>query len=138
MPLLSLADEIQKGACLKSIKMGNKNINYLGKEDFNTFYNRVVEIALDARNNPGKSNVSIQQLLDSSNLALKVDSTLMDAVKPALATNLYAPDKSAGDSCAACSLCAICAFCGEINGAAGALGLAGLAGFVSNSQIAVR
>lgn len=40
MPLLSLADEIQKGACLKSIKMGNKNINYLGKEDFNTSSSR--------------------------------------------------------------------------------------------------
>ncbi len=116
--------------------MGNSKVNLLEKKEFDMFYSQIVNIALDAKVNPGKDNVTIERLLKETNLVFDVEPNLKDAVRPALSSNLYAPDQEAINGCAACSICAVCAICGAINGAAGVMGLAGIIGFVS-SQINV-
>ncbi len=111
--------------------MDNKKVNFLEKEEFNEFYRKMVEVVLDASANPNKDNVTIDKLMKEANLAFDVEPLVLNAVKPALYENLYAPSKSAANGCAACSICAICAICGTINGAAGVIGLAGIIGFAS-------
>ncbi len=112
--------------------MEKKKVNYLNKEEFNVFFSKMVEIAIDAKANPQKGEKTINELLKESNLSIDVDPKLLRAVNPALDTNLYAPSRDAYEACAACSICAICAVCGSINGAAGALGLAGVISFVQS------
>lgn len=111
--------------------MKNQKVNFLEKEEFNKFYHEVAEVALSAKANPGKGNVTIEQLMEQANLVFDIDPLIKDSVTPALSANLYAPSKAAFEGCAACAICAICAICGTINGAAGVLGLAGVISFVS-------
>ena len=114
--------------------MEQKNVNYLNKEEFDLFFSKMVEIAIDAKANPQKGEKTINELLNEANLSLDADAKLLNAVKPALDSNLYAPSQEAYEACAACSICAICAACGNINGAAGLLGLAGIVSFVSSKN----
>ncbi len=112
--------------------MDNQRVNYLEKEEFNKFYRDVTKVLLDAKSNPRKGDVSLEQLMKKANLVFDIEPSVHKEIKPALSGNLYAPTQEAGNGCAACSICAVCALCGELNGASGVIGLAGLIGFASS------
>ncbi|MBQ8957682.1 MAG: hypothetical protein IJ057_04190 [Bacteroidales bacterium] len=111
-----------------------KNVNFLSKEDFNSFFKNAVEVLLDAQKNPVKGKVmTLQKMLDDANMVLDIEPALLDEVNPNLAVNLYSPEMSS-NGCPVCSVCALCAVCGEINGAAGLAGVTGIFGFWKNSS----
>ena len=110
-----------------------KNVNFLQKEDFNRFFKSAVEVVLDAQKNPGKREMTLQQMLNEANLGLDVEPELLKAVQPNLSANLYAPEM-ASNGCPVCSVCALCAICGAVNGAAGVAGVTGVFGFWKTSS----
>lgn len=113
--------------------MGNKkNLNYLQKEEFNNFYSKVVEKVLDAQKNPGKTSLSLKQMMEESDFELNVNPVVMDLIQPNLSANLYA-SSSISNGCPMCSICAVCALCAEVNAAAGTVGVTGIFGLLNAS-----
>ncbi|MBQ8222498.1 MAG: hypothetical protein IJZ87_04000 [Bacteroidales bacterium] len=101
-----------------------KNVNYLQKEEFDKFYQKVINVVMDAKSNPGKKNVTLEQLFNESNLVFDVDEKIIDTVKIAMRTNLYAPVQQSSNPCPACSVCYICALCAGGNAASAVLAVA--------------
>lgn len=55
-----------------------KNVNYLQKEDFDKFYQKVINVVLDAKSNPGKSNVTAASVaLAVANVSKIFDSSIV-------------------------------------------------------------
>lgn len=109
-----------------------KKINYLQKEEFDNFYSEVVEKVLDAQKNPGKTSLSLKQMMDEYDFELNVDPVVMDLIQPNLSANLYA-SSSISNGCPVCSICALCALCAEVNAAAGTVGITGIFGLLNAS-----
>ena len=112
-----------------------KNVNYLQKEDFDKFYQKVINVVLDAKSNPGKSNVTSEQLIKESNLEFDVDERILNVVKTAMQSNLYAPVQQSSNPCPACSVCYICAICAGGNAASVALAVANVSKIFDSSIV---
>ncbi len=112
-----------------------KNVNYLQKEDFDKFYQKVINVVLDAKSNPGKSNVTLEQLIKESNLEFDVDERILNVVKTAMQSNLYAPVQQSSNPCPACSVCYICAICAGGNAASVALAVANVSKIFDSSIV---
>lgn len=112
-----------------------KNVNYLQKEDFDKFYQKVINVVLDAKSNPGKSNVTLEQLIKESNLEFDVDERILNVVKTAMQSNLYAPVQQSSNPCPACSVCYICAICADGNAASVALAVANVSKIFDSSIV---
>lgn len=99
-------------------------INVIPKEEFDEFYKKVIEVILDAKENPKTKNVTLGQLFDEIGLEFDVEPLAKKTVEEALNTNLYEPMSGSSNPCPACSVCYSCAICGGGNGASLALAVA--------------
>ncbi len=108
-----------------------QHFHLLPPDEFNQFYEEVVNAIFDAREHPCSNNVTIRHFMDQYNIQLPPGpDNLIQAINPALDANIYGPTAEVRNTCPVCSLCVLCVICGEINGA---VGLAGLAGLISLS-----
>ncbi len=104
-----------------------QHFHLLPPNEFNQFFEEVVNVVFDAREHPCSNNVTIRHIMNQYNIQLPPEPpNLMQAINPALDANIYGTTAEVRNTCPVCSLCTFCVLCGEVNGAAGLANLAGL------------
>ncbi|MDD2687921.1 MAG: hypothetical protein WC142_08810 [Bacteroidales bacterium] len=104
-----------------------QDFHLLPPDEFNQFFEEVVNVVFDAREHPCSHNVSIRHIMDQYDIQLPPGPTnLIQAINPALDANIYGPTAEVRNACPVCSLCTLCILCGELNGAAGLANLTGI------------
>jgi hypothetical protein len=96
-------------------------------DQFNLFFDDLVDTVLDARVNPGTQNKTIQGIMEQHGVTFDgVKTSLVASVQLSVSANIYGPTVEQRNVCPICTLCAACVLCGEANGLAGLVALTGI------------